>query len=215
MDYSQDGRFVAVAGHPPDAVEIVLAEKDGKGSELATRTADFSHVRLLKPDGTVLTTFPQPRVALSMAFSPDSRWLAVLNWFRWEVRIYDTTTLSLDGTMPVWVHGGMRWNNLDHLAWSPDGRFLALSGRGLAAVVCDMKRRLPVAKSAAPVSSQACFAADSSALIAQQDGTRLCVFDLAHSRPTGIGGKPLKNWPFPSVFGLWDGAWGDNHGCQR
>ena len=29
-----------------------------------------------------------------------------------------------------------------------------------------------------------------------------------HSRPTGIGGKPLKTWPFHSVFGLWDGAGG-------
>lgn len=180
--FSDDGRFIAAGGHPPDILEIYARQKADGPEVVSARIAELIQVRLMKSDGTILARFPQPHADYSLAFSHDNKRLAVLDKLSWEIRIYDLTSKTLENVMPVWVTGYRGGTFMSSLFWSPDGRFLAVTGEGIPVIVCDMKRRQPVAKSNDGCGAGICFTPDSSAILAQSGGGRVCVFELNELR---------------------------------
>ena len=180
--FSDDGQFIAVGGHPPEILEIYAQQKADGPEVVSARINELTQVRLMKPDGTILARFPQPNAEYSLAFSHDNKRLAALDKFSWEIRIYDTTTMVLEHVMPVWVKDCRSGTFMSSLFWSPDGRFLAVTGDGRPVVVCDMKRRQPVATSSGGFGAGVSFTPDRSAIIAQSGGGQVCVFDLSELR---------------------------------
>lgn len=73
-----------------------------------------------KPAGEVRVAFPQPARTSALEASPDGRWLAVGTAFG-DVFVADTT----EGTLTLLVSVGE--GSIEHLAWSPDSRWLAWS----------------------------------------------------------------------------------------
>jgi Tol biopolymer transport system component len=137
--WSPDGSFLALTSSRGEysPVPYLVAAADGK-PRLVSKTTVVSDP-IFTPDGRWLT-FLELRVVKGRFERPQlplrSRYGVVVDWAIWK--------LSLDGKRFRKVTGWKRRQQLIPTSYSPDGRYLAaerFDGRGLDAVVIDLKRR--------------------------------------------------------------------------
>ena len=184
MDWSADGKYIAVAGRSLDILEIMELEKTERPDAITARNAELRQVRLMRPDGTLVGTLPQTANLSGLAFSPDSRQLAVMDWENDGIRIHNVATRRREFVIPVWAGERVLHESLTGLVWSPDGRFIAVTRRGGGVILCDVNRRIPVAKSSVAsnspmnINSPIAFSPDSSAVIARCTDRKLRFWDL-------------------------------------
>lgn len=112
LAWSPDGRYVAVAGFVPTREESGARLLDG-GSGALVRHLDRP------PDGKGKVT--------ALAWSPDSRWLAASYYGRKLVVLYEAQTSRIARRIDLGAEPS------DALAYSPDGRVLAIGIRAPAA----------------------------------------------------------------------------------
>jgi WD40 repeat protein len=143
---------------------------------------DLVRVRLLRPDGTLVGTLPQNVTLTGLAFSPNSRHLAAMDWMNDGIKVYAVADRMREFVIPIWTHAGGQGERLSGLVWSPDGRFLAVTRPRGGVILCDVNRRLPVAKSSMAINSPIAFSPDSSTVIAKCADGKIRFWDLAEFR---------------------------------
>jgi WD40 repeat protein len=113
LAFSADDRLVAMFGQDDDLIDV-FETATGKLSKRLGRPAQVDRQRL------------GPRVgSRSLAFSPDGKLLASWNLAEPAVRIWDVAA----GREWGWLPPDDQSHYQMHLAWSPDGRMLALGDR--------------------------------------------------------------------------------------
>ncbi len=180
--YTEAGPGTLPVGTHDTQVRQVAWSPDGR---LIASVGDHnqSEIRLWRPDGTPVATLPlKGRCNPSIAFSPDSLHLAVVEDRTWQVRIYDMLTRELEVVVPAWANEHMMMNSLSSVAWSPDGAFIAAVGRPGPLIICDVRKRQPVAVAQDRLASPVVFSRDSTLAIAVCADGKIRFWDLAALR---------------------------------
>lgn len=180
--YTEAGPGTLPIGTHDTQVRQVAWSPDGR---LIASVGDHnqSEIRLWRPDGTPVATLPlKGRCNPSIAFSPDSLHLAVVEDRTWQVRIYDMLTRELEVVVPAWANEHMMMNSLSSVAWSPDGAFIAAVGRPGPLIICDVRKRQPVAVAQDRLASPVVFSRDSTLAIAICADGKIRFWDLAALR---------------------------------
>lgn len=145
-----------------------------------TALAWSSDARVVLCDGmgervhTISNAFP----VTALAFSPDGLHLAIAFSVNWQIEVYDVASRQREFTVSAEVDNLDLLNSPGRLAWSPDGKRLAVAGDPGPLVICDVSRRRPIAHLPRTTVSPLVFRNDGRSVMASGMDNAMHVWDL-------------------------------------